>query len=285
VEHGPAPPALSAASATTARTARTSRCACALNPATSIRRIGTPPAEGCATPLGDPRKLSFANRRRQPRRADRLDTFEQTCSTYSSCRPDGPQRREASQLFLVVECDRPWAGSSRHILESVDEVVIGRGTHRTIERLVDSGVRRLLLRVPDPRLSSIHARIRREGAFYFFEDAHSKNGSIVNGRPCHQIPLKDGDLIECGRTFFRFRIQPIAGDIDLDAPDLESSQVAPGQMGFSTLIPSLAAQFREIHQLARSARRYLSPVKPERGRSWSPGRRTICPVVQAPSLR
>jgi DNA-binding NtrC family response regulator len=186
-----------------------------------------------------------------------LDTFELTRSSYSNDRPGPTLRRKANQLFLVVECDRPWAGSSRHILEDVDEVVIGRGTERIVERVVDNHVRRLLIRVPDPRLSAVHARIRHEGAFYFFEDAHSKNGSVVNGRQIHQIPLKDGDLIECGRTFFRFRIQPISSEGDRDAPDLDSRQFSPEQVGVCTLIPSLAAQFRELHQIARSKRPIL----------------------------
>jgi DNA-binding NtrC family response regulator len=184
-----------------------------------------------------------------------LETFERTRSTLSDHHTRSSSRREASQLFLVVECDRPWAGSSRHILEDIDEVVIGRGSKRAVQRFVEHNVRKLGLQVPDLRLSTTHARIRREGARYVFEDARSKNGSLVNGRDCDQVSLQDGDLIECGRTFFRFRIGAVAPESD--SPDMDSSQLPATDVGVSTLMPSLAAQFRELTQIARSQRPLL----------------------------
>jgi hypothetical protein len=56
-----------------------------------------------------------------------------------------PTRREtAPYLFLLLECERPTAGSSRHSLTGVDQVLIGRGHTRTVSRDCD-GLRRALL--------------------------------------------------------------------------------------------------------------------------------------------
>jgi hypothetical protein len=53
-------------------------------------------------------------------------------------------------LFVLPHCERPFQGSSRHALGSVDEAVVGRGPERRAHREVDAGRWRLCLRLPDP---------------------------------------------------------------------------------------------------------------------------------------
>jgi transcriptional regulator with AAA-type ATPase domain len=152
----------------------------------------------------------------------------------------------ADELVLLLECDRPLAGSARHRLIAVDEIVIGRGTSRQTER----GVSRLTLRAPDGRMSTQHAVIRREGLAYVITDERSKNGLIINGRRVDRHLLRDRDVIECGRTFFMFRMaQPCLPDAPLD---LDSAQLDGAQLGLATFHEPLAIQLRALSDVARA---------------------------------
>src|ERR1044071_9012712 len=82
-----------------------------------------------------------------------------------------------SYLFIVLECDRPLAGSGRHALADIDEVQIGRGAAKSCTRV---GAR-LELRIPGKYLSQAHARLRRDGTDWLVEDQGSNNGTFVNG--------------------------------------------------------------------------------------------------------
>jgi DNA-binding NtrC family response regulator len=157
----------------------------------------------------------------------------------------------APHLFLCVECARPGAGGARHALSNVDEVVLGRGTARTSRRIATpSGVRQLELRVPDRRMSAVHARLRRAGGGWTLEDAGSKNGSIVNGERMAVAGLEDGDLIELGHTFFIFRSAlrtPVRAPGDLDASDLLDRPTA-----LATLDPAFASSLERLARIGRS---------------------------------
>jgi hypothetical protein len=153
----------------------------------------------------------------------------------------------ADQLVLLLECDRPLAGSARHRLTGTDEVVIGRGLARQNER---TGAR-LGLRVPDCRMSTLHASIRRHGHAYIISDAGSKNGVLVNGRRIERELLRDRDIIECGHTFFLFLMgQSASGGTPLDVDGAELSN-APS--GLATFHEPLAAQVRALPDVARAS--------------------------------
>src|SRR5438477_2461033 len=95
--------------------------------------------------------------------------------TISTLSHSDPSRRPATmmtdELVLLLECDRPLAGSTRHRLAGTDEIDIGRGDTRNTERSES----RMALRVPDSHMSTIHAAIRREGLAYIVTDEKSKN--------------------------------------------------------------------------------------------------------------
>src|SRR5688500_7921783 len=76
---------------------------------------------------------------------------------------------------VVLECGRPRSGSSRHRIEELDEVLLGRGAARTAER----GGGRLTVTIPDGHMSSKHARITRSEAGWVLEEQGSKNGCWV----------------------------------------------------------------------------------------------------------
>jgi hypothetical protein len=181
-----------------------------------------------------------------------------------------------AQLFVVVECDRPLSGGSRHALEDIDEVVLGRGSARSAVRATEGRTRRLWVRVPDRRMSSRHARLLRRGTAWIFEDLASKNGSQVNGEDCSSTELTDGDWLEVGHTVLRYRaaLPTFAEEpLDLDGPELRSllpelrrglaelARVAPNELpvllqGETGTGKEVAARLlHESHRAARPVRR------------------------------
>jgi Sigma-54 interaction domain/FHA domain len=152
------------------------------------------------------------------RPADGDSTLEEVPS--EGRRPFGHQ-----DLHIVLECDRPLAGSTRHCLDDVDEVVFRRGRERRFVREQErlSGVRRLTLDLPDSRMSSLHAHLRRLDGHWVLEDADSRNGSYVHGRRVESASLADGTTFEFGHTHFLFRSRTlprtlVAGPLDATAP-------------------------------------------------------------------
>src|SRR4051812_47814807 len=80
-----------------------------------------------------------------------------TAEDPRSSRARGAALETAAFLFAVIECPRPAAGGSRHALEGIDRVVLGRGPSREVSRAGG----RLTLLFPSPWLSSVHAELVR----------------------------------------------------------------------------------------------------------------------------
>jgi DNA-binding NtrC family response regulator len=155
------------------------------------------------------------------------------------------ERRQGSHLFLVMDCARPLAGGARWSLQGIDEVVVGRGPERAFAR---EG-RRLTVRVPDPSVSSAHARVTRFGQAWSIEDAGSTNGTKVDGRRMIRGMLVDGALIELGATFFTVRRVPTPEDSPRDVPAVDAGDAAAGM---ATLLPSYAEALKALQQVMRS---------------------------------
>jgi transcriptional regulator with PAS, ATPase and Fis domain len=156
-----------------------------------------------------------------------------------------------AQLILVACGDEPLAGSVRHSLEGTDEVSIGRGPARRCERRVDAGLRRLVLGVPDRRVSTTHASLSRSGASWRLEDPGSKNGTLINGQRQLQVQLHSGDLIEVGNTFFLFRDDvPVHASQSLD---LDATKLTPPTPELATFVAALAEDYASLAQVARSS--------------------------------
>jgi len=157
----------------------------------------------------------------------------------------------APHLFLALVCDRPEVPSVRLSLRAIDRVSIGRGDlQRGHAPLARSSQSQLALNVPDDRMSTAHATLRRVMGTWMVEDSGSRNGTLINGRRVQREPLSDGDVIELGHSFFLFRtsLLPPSG-----APAiLYSSEVRPAATGFATLLPSVALDFLRAEAVARS---------------------------------
>lgn len=158
-----------------------------------------------------------------------------------------PLARPDAHLLVVLECDRPLAGSSRHSLRGIDEVVLGRGDDR---RAVREG-NRLRIELPSAWMSATHARIRREGGAFHLEDLGSRNGTRVGGTTVAHVVLADGDMVELGHTLLLFREalhSPPGAPLDLDT----RSAPPPSSHGMRTIIPALAAEMDAIERIATS---------------------------------
>src|ERR1700682_5198105 len=157
----------------------------------------------------------------------------------------------APHLFLILVSDRPTISSIRLSLHGVERVALGRvrgeGSSAGVYR-EDGGFR---VEVNDSWISTKHATLRRVFGAWSIEDRGSKNGTLVNGRPIRRERRADGDLIEAGHTFFLFR-DSIPSSRE-DAAILDSASLRPAAAGLATLLPSLAASFKQIEAVAPSS--------------------------------
>jgi DNA-binding NtrC family response regulator len=154
------------------------------------------------------------------------------------------------QLFLALECDRLVAGGARYSLAAANRVVIGRGTERGAERTFHGNRREVRIHVPSQSMSANHACLVRNGGSWTLEDLHSRNGSYVNGERVTAHTLRDGDVLEVGRTFFIMRT---GLTVPAGAPaDVDAEQLRPLQPGLATLLPQDAHHLATFSRIASS---------------------------------
>ena len=148
-----------------------------------------------------------------------------------------------AHLFLVIDCDRPMEPGQCFPLGDCQRVVIGRDVARGVVRLTEKGVATMVVRQPDRWMSSVHARIEKQGDGWSIEDAGSKNGVFLNGARVTNTTLADGDVIDLGHTAFLFR-SALAEQIAASPPS--------GVAGLATLSPELALELSPLAELAKS---------------------------------
>jgi sigma-54 dependent transcriptional regulator, acetoin dehydrogenase operon transcriptional activator AcoR len=171
-----------------------------------------------------------------------------TTASDRHLRGDAPLVARA-HLFVAMSCASPLEHASRHGLDGLDEVRIGRGRVRSTDRHAEDGARCLTLSLADPRVSSAHARLVRHEAAWIFEDLGSKNGSAVNGVSVGSAVMADRDCLQIGQTLLIFRASL---PTPLQAPtDLEAMARVPV---LATLLPLLA---RELDVLAVAAESHV----------------------------
>ena len=66
-------------------------------------------------------------------------------------------------------------------------------TTRSIKRGSDAGEKTVALALPDPRMSTHHARLSRSGDGWIIEDLGSMNGTMIGALRIKKRPLEDGD--------------------------------------------------------------------------------------------
>jgi transcriptional regulator of acetoin/glycerol metabolism len=177
-------------------------------------------------------------------------THTQRGSDYTDV--DAFALRDRQHLFVLLDRGQPLAGGARHALANVDRVTLGRGGLRDAQRTVAEGPT-LQLRFSDTRMSARHAQMDRRDDGWQIEDTGSTNGLRVNGERVERTALADGDVIELGQTFLRFRAAvPTPADA---LGDVDSTRFTGLLARFGTLSPRLS---RDLDRLARIARSDLS---------------------------
>jgi DNA-binding NtrC family response regulator len=168
-----------------------------------------------------------------------------TTISIQSERPD-PRELHGPFLFLALEGGRPCAAPGRWPLAGVKTVQFGRARERMVEEIRSGDEVHLILRVPDPTVSSVHAELRRAGGGWEVVDAGSLNGTMLNGQRRSSCLLGDGNLLEMGSTLFLFR-RALPNRI---GPEEHQHAQFPGTQ---TLIPSLQVEFESVREVARSS--------------------------------
>jgi DNA-binding NtrC family response regulator len=153
-------------------------------------------------------------------------------------------------LFLVLEGDRPASGGARYALDEVDEVIIGRGSGRRAQRELAGNRRRLSVRVPGHFMSSMHARLVRQGGAWTLEDLDSKNGTFFHGERVTRATLSDGDSFDAGHALFALRAAlPTPRHVEADIDSAAQSDHPPG---LRTLLPAAGARIEAFERVARA---------------------------------
>jgi DNA-binding NtrC family response regulator len=136
-------------------------------------------------------------------------------------------------LFLVAG---PGTAAARLALAETDQVDLRRGDAFAIERTRA----RVTIALPDPRVSSKHARLVSVAGRWHVEDLESRNGTFVAGTRTEATALADGDVIDTGDTVLRYR--------ELD--DAGTDMLAPAAHDLHSLLPDVQ---RELDELAGAA--------------------------------
>lgn len=136
--------------------------------------------------------------------------------------------RPLPQLIVLARRDALAEPGSRHRLDGLDRVEIGRGRgpcHRAGATLT--------LPIADRRLSTTHARLTAADGRWYIEDRGSTNGTLLDGHPIARAPLGDGALIELGRAVLMYRdAVPVDARTPLDQPEDTLVGVTPAWRTF-----------------------------------------------------
>ena len=135
--------------------------------------------------------------------------------------PAARRRAAAHVLYVAFHGNEPLRPPSRHVLGDVDVIHFGRGETSVTRDRKDS-LRRLVVRVADPLMSSQHGQLVHVQGVWVLEDPSSKNGAVVGGVRTRSSKVDLGQVFSLGHTLFVLAREDAAGEqpLDLTATDL-----------------------------------------------------------------
>jgi DNA-binding NtrC family response regulator len=154
----------------------------------------------------------------------------------------------AASIYVVLEGERPLSGGLRAPLEKINELRFGRGLTRTFKVEDDA---KAVLELPDPRMSSKHARLVREEDGWLFEDLGSTNGSFVEGKRASSAVLDHPTILTLGATCFLFLPEEVVPD-GVPANVVDSASLKSRPRGTSTLVPLVEQTMPRLVRVAMS---------------------------------
>lgn len=161
-----------------------------------------------------------------------------------------PRSSLQTWLYVALRADQPLAEPSGHALGGLREVELRRGTRCASVRIDEADGPHLILTLPDPWMSSKHARLLVRGHQLFVEDLSSKNGTFLCGQRIQRELVKNGDVIEVGQTFLVLRNDVLtpAGAL----PDRGASRLPSPAAELGSLSGTLAHRFQVLSDVAES---------------------------------
>lgn len=153
-----------------------------------------------------------------------------------------PAQTTSDYLFRVFSCDQPLIAPARHVLSNTREVLLVRG--EKIEALREAD--KLILMIPDRRMSNPHARLLHSNGQWTLEDLQSRNGTFMEGTAIRSTVLDNDTWFECGRTFFRYRKRL---NLHGENPDSEAVGLTPA---VQTTLPTFAKDLERLRKIAES---------------------------------
>jgi len=122
-------------------------------------------------------------------------------------------------LYLACHGSEPTRPPSRHVVADVDVVSFGRGTP-SLSREYKDGLRQLVIRWPDPLMSSSHGRLVRARGSWLIDDPDSKNAVVVGGARTRSSKVSIGQLISIGNTILFLAREDRREPLDIAASEL-----------------------------------------------------------------
>lgn len=149
----------------------------------------------------------------------------------------------APALFVGLSGDAPHSAPARISLADTETLELGRTEgDRTIKRAGNA----VTISLPDPRMSTRHARLSKSGGRWLIEDLDSKNGTTVGPDRIKRRPLADSDIIICGHTALVYREHGELGDLDGAPPEIA--------VGVATFHAPFAQRLHELAPVAATDR-------------------------------
>ncbi|HEY2029369.1 MAG TPA: sigma 54-interacting transcriptional regulator [Myxococcales bacterium] len=142
-----------------------------------------------------------------------------------------PQLGAGASLTRALWAEQPLSPALRFVLPESGRVVIGREREGPRDDAY--------LAVPDRFASAPHASIERSYGRWILQDEQSKHGCFVDGVDVDRCELRDGAIVEMGRSFFVFREAAPSTRVDCD--------------GLHTFNAAYAARLESLAKMARTA--------------------------------
>lgn len=130
-------------------------------------------------------------------------------------------------------------------------------------------------------ISRLHGSIEVVGDSFVLRDCDSQNGLTLNGEPCREARLVDGDTIGVNKFLLRFSNAELAVPANLDPQPAPDKAERPKDVQRTVHLGAAAAQ-----ALAERAKEQIARQRAERAargdESLSPAQKVVKPVERVP---